>query len=58
MPAVRPDTVSGLDAPLAVKEPGLDKAVYDVAEPTGVKATLTVVPVPPSVAVPMVGACG
>jgi hypothetical protein len=42
---VKPDTVIGLDAPVPVRDPGVDKTVYEVAPDTAVKATLTVVPV-------------
>jgi hypothetical protein len=62
VPVVRPVTTSGEDAPVAVKPPGEDVAVYvnDVGYPAfagAVKATLTDVPLA-TVAVPIVGALG
>jgi hypothetical protein len=61
VPVVRPDTVIGL-APVPVSEPGDEVAVYaDTALPPvapAVYVTVAEVPVPPSAAVPIVGACG
>ena len=52
----------GEDAPVPVNEPGLEVTVYPVmVEPPvafAVNVTDAVVPVPPSDAVPIVGACG
>jgi hypothetical protein len=61
VPLVKPDTVSGLDEPDAVNEPGLDVAVYDVIAlpPLDEGAVnVTLVLALPAVAVPMVGAPG
>ena len=61
VPLVKPVTVMGLDAPVAVMLPGLEVTVYEVMglppfEAGGVK--LTVACALPAVAVPMVGAPG
>ena len=61
MPFVRPVTTIGLDAPLAVKPPGLDVTVYDVmrAPPVDVGAVnATEACVLPAVATTLVGAPG
>lgn len=62
MPAVKPETVKGEEAPVAVKPPGLEVAVYDViaelpVSAGAVKATLAEVLVAAE-AVPIVGAPG
>jgi hypothetical protein len=59
VPLVNPVTVNGEEAPVAVKPPGLDVAVKEVAagpEPEGVNVTVACVL--PAVAVPIVGALG
>jgi hypothetical protein len=62
VPTVKPDTVKGELAPLAVSPPGLDVTVYEVigTPPSlegGVNVTDAVIPVV-RVAVPIVGAPG
>ena len=60
---VKPDTVTGDEAPVPVTQPGDDLTVYPViallpVQDGAVKATLTAPPVVRSVAVPIVGAPG
>jgi hypothetical protein len=59
VPAVRPETVIGLDEPVPVIEPGLETAVNVVAGPPLVATVYaTVAKAAPPVAVPSVGALG
>lgn len=63
VPFVKPETVTGEDAPVPVIHPGVEIAVYEViaalpVQDGAVKATLTAPPVVKSVAVPIVGAPG
>jgi hypothetical protein len=61
VPAVRPDTVIGLEALVPVIPPGLEVAVNveTAAPPVALAVNATVaVEVPVFVAVPIVGACG
>jgi hypothetical protein len=66
VPEARPVTVTGLDVPVPVNEPGVDVAVYEEALPPVVDAVnatvaaplLYALEVPTLVAVPIVGASG
>jgi hypothetical protein len=59
VPPVSPETVIGLDEPVAVIEPGLDVTVNDVAvSPCGVKETLKDPATPAGVADTFIGASG
>jgi hypothetical protein len=61
-PVVRPLTVTGDDAPVPVNAPGEEVAVnVETAAPPvafAVNVTDALIPFPPAVAVPIVGACG
>jgi hypothetical protein len=59
VPTVSPVTVTGLDEPVPVIEPGLDSAVNVVTGPPLVAAVnSTVAPAPIAVAVPIFGVSG